>query len=122
MKYFSSYIKNFWKTDVLVLLFLIVFALMQFFCKQDERVSCWVMSSIILPYVISFAANISTSKIELKKTSDMKHAKDFKEAEMKAICSEVVGFLEAMTPDEENLDKKRIKKILTKIKKMQLAI
>lgn len=122
MKYFFSYLKNFWVTNTLVLLLLTLIALMHFFCKQETWDFCWIMSSIVFPYIISLAANISTSKIELKKASDMKHAKDSKEAEMNTICSEMVGFLEAMKPHEEIFDKKQIKRILTKTKKLQLTI
>ncbi len=80
------------------------------------------MSGIILPYIISIAANISTSKIELKKIADVKHVIDSKEAEMNTICSEMVGFLEAMKPHEDNFDQKQIKKILTKTRKLQMTI
>ena len=116
--------KNFWFLNILILSGLALIGTLQLLCKNQDVNFCWFLSSVIIPFLISCAANIFTSQKELKKTADVIRAHNEKGVEMNTICSEMVGYLESLKlqlPDDET-EKKRFKNFLTKTKKLQMTI
>ena len=124
MKILISHMKNFWFLNILILSGLALIGTLQLLCKNQDVNFCWFLSSVIIPFLISCAANIFTSQKELKKTADVIRAHNEKGVEMNTICSEMVGYLESLKlqlPDDET-EKKRFKNFLTKTKKLQMTI